>query len=216
MTGGLIMTINQSHVQTINGKNYIPASLLEQLLNDRDYSICRIKDATETRNKQRLAQYGEKIAYPDEFQKYGALADAFMEPYVSGFTLDLHGSIRCQYGAIGAPTSLLSPLLYRGEIKDYGNSSGYSILRRKIAFGDSKHIESKCIHFFKEQIKRIMFMGFLTHFRQFHEFPFGKPLDGVLAQHYGLDTQFIDLTDDLKVALFFACCKHMARISIGR
>ena len=206
---GVIMAIDESLVQTINGKKYISTSLLEQLLNDRDYSIRRIKHATEMRNKQRLAQYGEKIAYPDEFQKYGELADVFMEPYVSGFTLDLYGSMRCQYGAIGSPVSLLSPLLYRGEIKDYGNSSGYSSLGRKIAFGDGKHVESKCIHFFKEQVRKIMFMGFLTHFRQFHEFPFGEPLDGVLAQHYGLDTQFIDLTDDLKVALFFACCKHM-------
>ena len=209
MTGGIIMAIDESHVQTINGRNYISTSLLEQLLIDRDYSIRRIKHATEMRRKQRLAQYGEIIAYPDEFQKYGKLADAFMEPYVSGVTLDLQGSVRCQYGAIGAPASFLSPLLYRGEIKDYGNSSGYSTLGRKIAFGDDKHVESKCIHFFKEQIKKIMFTGFLTHFRQFHEFPFGKPLDGVLAQHYGLDTQFIDLTDDLKVALFFACCKYI-------
>lgn len=207
MTGGVIMAIDESHVQTINGKNYISAYLLEQLLNERDYSIRRIKHATEMRRKQRLAQYGEKITYPDEFQKYGKLADVFMEPYSSGFTLDLQGSVRCLYGAIDAIGS--SPLLYRGEIKDYGNSSGYSALGRKIAFGDDKHVESKFIHFFKEQIRKIMFMGFLTYFRQFHEFPFGEPLDGVLAQHYGLDTQFIDLTDDLKVALFFACCKNM-------
>jgi hypothetical protein len=55
----------------------------------------------------------------------------------------------------------------------------------------------------------MVFWGFLNAFRQYREFPFGEPMDGAIAQHYGLNTQFIDLTDDLKVALFFASCKHM-------
>lgn len=29
-----------------------------------------------------------------------------------------------------------------------------------------------------------------------------------LAQHYGLKTQWIDITNDFEVALFFACCKY--------
>jgi hypothetical protein len=31
----------------------------------------------------------------------------------------------------------------------------------------------------------------------------------IIAQHFGLQTQYLDLTDDIDVALFFTCCKHI-------
>lgn len=133
-----------------------------------------------------------------------------MESNISGLALnDDDGTPRCYYGNMGAPTSLLFPELYRGEICDYGETSGYSSLGRFIHNTRCSCEEDKYIQFFIGQIRIICFHIFLTLFRQYIEFPFGMPLAGVIAQHYGLNTQFLDVTDDVKVALFFACCKHI-------
>ena len=47
-----------------------------------------------------------------------------------------------------------------------------------------------------------------TFLRQNIEFPFGTPMNVAIAQHYGMDTYYLDFTDDVKVVLFFASCKH--------
>lgn len=39
------------------------------------------------------------------------------------------------------------------------------------------------------------------------QWPFGDMFHGAIAQHYGIPTNGIDITSDLKTALFFACCK---------
>lgn len=38
------------------------------------------------------------------------------------------------------------------------------------------------------------------------EWPFGDIYHGAIAQHYGIATNGLDITSDLKTALFFACC----------
>lgn len=39
------------------------------------------------------------------------------------------------------------------------------------------------------------------------QWPYGNVFHGAIAQHYGLPTNGIDITSDLKTALFFACCR---------
>ena len=207
------MISNGDSIERIDGKNYIPAIILERIMEDRDRCIRRIELATETKRKLMQAktlEESEAICIPDEFKLFGEFDKCVMDSYVSGFTLATdEGSPRCHYGSMGAIASIVTPELYRGEIRDYGLTSGLSSLGRSIRFnGMNQSLESKLLSFFIEQVRKVIFMGFLTCFRQFHEFPFGEPLDGLIAQHYGLKTQFIDLTDDIKVALFFACCRH--------
>lgn len=205
------MIANRKHYQQESGKNYISAQLLESLMDDRDRSINRIEIATETKRKlmqaRTLDEY-KAISIPEELNFFGVYERQVMDSYISGFTLlSEEGTPRCQYGNMGALASSISPDLYRGEIRDYGLSSGFSTLGRALYSRNMNH-ESRLFAFFVEQIRKVIFTGFLTSFRQFREFPFGETLDGLIAQHYGLTTQFIDLTDDIKVALFFACCKH--------
>ena len=38
------------------------------------------------------------------------------------------------------------------------------------------------------------------------DWPFGHVFHGAIAQHYGIPTNGLDITSDVKVALFFACC----------
>lgn len=202
-------------IQHINGKNIITTELLESMMFDRDKSIHRINLATETMRKLREAKTAEEynaVHIPEEFLLFGDQFAYFaLSSYVSGFSLaDEDGTPRCYYGNMGALASAVIPTLFRGELCDYGRTSGFSQLGRKILTeSDSKDMETKYFHFLVEQVRRIVFWGFLTSFRQYCEFPFGTPIDGLIAQHYGLNTQFLDLTDDLKIALFFACCKHI-------
>lgn len=200
-------------IQSINGKNYISPALLEKILADRDYKIRRIERATETRKRQYLAKTKEEfynIPIPEDFKAFGNLANDVMESYISGHSIsDDDGTPRCYYGNMGAPTSILFPELYRGEICDYGITAGYSSLGRFIRNSICNSDEERYILFFVSQMRLMCFHKFMTLFRQYVEFPFGTLLAGAIAQHYGLDTQFLDMTDDVKVALFFACCKHI-------
>ncbi len=200
--------------KVINGSVYIPSHVLQHDLECRDESIKKIRIATETKRKMMNAGNTDKrtsIEIPDEYKVFGDFAYMVMESYVSGYSLvDDDGLVKCFYGNMGAPISLLIPNLFRGEIRDYGSTSGCSSLGRLInntANGGS--IEEKYLLFFIAQMRILCFEGFLSHFRQFREFPFGTPSAPLIAQHYGFDTQFLDVTDDLKVALFFACCKHI-------
>lgn len=204
---------NELSIKFVNGKNYICPTLLEKILVDRDEKIKRIELVTERRRRQRAAKTKEerdRISIPNEFAIFGKYAEMVMDAYVSGFALsDEDGTPRCYYGNMGAPASLTYPELYRGEICDYGVTSGYSSLGRFIRNQRCNNDEEKYIQFFIGQMRIICFHGFLTLFRQYIDFPFGAPLGGIIAQHYGLDTQFLDVTDDVKVALFFACCKNI-------
>lgn len=49
-----------------------------------------------------------------------------------------------------------------------------------------------------------LWMSQLDFIRQW---PYGDIFHGAIAQHYGLPTNGIDVTSDLKTALFFACCR---------
>lgn len=200
-------------IQQIDGRAIVPSALLEKLMQERDRKIRRIKQATETMRRLQEAKTIDEynaVQIPEEFHVFGKSAATVMSSYVSGFAMaDEDGTPRCYYGNMGAPASILFPTLYRGELSDYGSTSGYSLLGRTIrSCHPEMDIEAKYSFFFVEQIKRMVFWNFLNAFRQYREFPFGEPMDGPIAQHYGLNTQFIDLTDDLKVALFFASCKH--------
>ena len=50
---------------------------------------------------------------------------------------------------------------------------------------------------------------FLDHFDAVMRWPLEKSVNYIaLAQHYGLKTMMMDVTSDLKTALFFACCRY--------
>ena len=49
----------------------------------------------------------------------------------------------------------------------------------------------------------------IGQFKQVREWNFGTIFANIIAQHYGISTQYLDITDDLAVALFFACCKRV-------
>ena len=201
--------------------NIIQPEELKQILRVRDMGIARVDAATQTRKKQlnaktdeeynnilipRLYPFNSESVFVDcvqskqEERKFDE--DFLLDMYCRGYTENINGYIVSRYGNLGAVA--LSDL-YRGEIRDYGNQCT-STLGRNIK---SQKLEDKFIEFFVGQMRIFCFFSFLTLFRQFTDFRIGTPMAHIIAQHYGLHTQFLDLTDDVKVALFFACCKHI-------
>ena len=58
------------------------------------------------------------------------------------------------------------------------------------------------------RMKIIEFTEFLNKFDIVKDWNYGDVIYDALAQHYGLATDLIDITNDLRTALFFACCKY--------
>jgi len=205
------MQNNTNCTEYYNGHKFISQPSLEQLLVDRDKRIERIELATATMKKLRQAKTREEyesISIPEEYRMFGEDAIRIMNSFVSGFAMDIATDCpRCHYGNMESIVSFTSSTLFRGEIQDFGTTSGYSSLGRTICReAEGRSAEDRLFSFFVGQLRRICFWEFLLNFRQYIEFPYGETLDGLIAQHYGLATSFIDLTDDIKVALFFACC----------
>ncbi len=81
----------------------------------------------------------------------------------------------------------------RCEPSMYRNQSGNPDIARK----------EKVIHVMK-MVEFALWINSLSFVKQW---PFGDVFHGAIAQHYGLPTNGIDITSDLKTAMFFACCK---------
>lgn len=90
---------------------------------------------------------------------------------------------------------------YRGESAFYGSS------KPGIFRGHDPKIPEDM-----EQIIRHMKMDeacfFLDNFEAIKKWNYSAVNYVALAQHYGISTYMMDITSDLKTALFFACCKY--------
>lgn len=197
--------------------NIISNEELAKLLKERDSGMQRVHITTELRKKQLQAKTIEEyfdIPIPPIYSlnsdgqpishEMHQMIDIFIDQYCRGYNMDHEGRNVCQYGNLG---SVVSSTLFRGERKDYG-SECTSLLGRNCRSHNKISPGNAFLEFVVAQMRIYLFHGFLTCFREYQEFPFATPMPHVIAQHYGIPTQFLDLTDDIKVALFFACCKY--------
>ena len=90
---------------------------------------------------------------------------------------------------------------YRGENAIYGNSKP-SLFRNK---GQIITPEERLI----DLIRRDECWNFLDKFDVVKHWSIGAPNYLAIAQHYGFHTEMMDITNDLKTALFFGCCKYI-------
>lgn len=90
---------------------------------------------------------------------------------------------------------------YRGESAFYGSSRPGIFRRHEPTIPDDL-----------EQIIRHLKMDeaclFLDQFEAVQKWSHSTVNHVALVQHYGIDTYMMDITSDLKTALFFACCKY--------
>lgn len=90
---------------------------------------------------------------------------------------------------------------YRGE-------NAYNVrcepsMYRNISDDSKKAKKEELIH----TTRMVEFTLWLNSLSFVKQWPFGDIFHGAIAQHYGLPTNGIDITSDLKTALFFACCQ---------
>lgn len=156
-----------------------------RLQNKESFDIC--KKITSHVNQCRR----EKKPFAFENPRHGLYAGLLVE-----------GPIREKQNGRVMPLSEMR-FFYRGQIKDYGTC--YSSLYRKInKFSSDEQIRKKFVNLLRIN----EFNHLINNFIKVQKWSFGNVFTYAIAQHYGFDTEIIDVTDDLDVALFFSCCKH--------
>jgi len=95
---------------------------------------------------------------------------------------------------------------YRGENQLYPSTSP-SLCR---FLNNIENEEERAVERFVADMKIAEFNTLLFKFQHTADFleKGVSVLSEQLAQHYGLKTQWLDITNDFEVALFFACCKY--------
>lgn len=93
---------------------------------------------------------------------------------------------------------------YRGELEDYPTSM--TSLYREMKKCKSK--DEKQIVKIVARMRFILFRNFLQRLKyvKYWRIRFGDPFYEAIAQHYGFMTEYLDITNDFNVAMFFACC----------
>lgn len=94
---------------------------------------------------------------------------------------------------------------YRGENQIYDLSQP-TLFRLLSRFNENE----RKLYCFIASMRIVEFQLFLNKLKivQFWLHNYGTVLYESLAQHYGLETEWLDITSDLEVALFFATCKY--------
>jgi len=93
---------------------------------------------------------------------------------------------------------------YRGELEDYPTSM--TSLYREIK--ECKSDDEKKVVKIVARMRFVLFRNFLQRFKyvKYWQKKFGEPFYEAIAQHYGFMTEYLDITNDFNVAMFFACC----------
>lgn len=94
---------------------------------------------------------------------------------------------------------------FRGENAYYGESRP-SLFRNMPL--DPKE---KTIHLVVGNLRMVDFALWLNKLSFVSNWAYGTVAHGAIAQHYGIPTNGLDITSDIKTALFFACCKYEHR-----
>lgn len=99
---------------------------------------------------------------------------------------------------------------FRGENKIY--TSSIPSLLRKLEHDYSSDKEGQALYRMVADMRIYEFQTILGQFQHVKECSFADVLYEVLAQHYGLETCWLDITSDFDVALFFATCYYDSNI----
>lgn len=186
--------------KTLTNEPYIlSASELRDMMRQNQYDVAETLHVTES-SKRGESYYedgrpgdgkisDERLAFYKEVLYRDRKTDGFIMQYP-------HGTIIGQ----GTRNSY-----YRGENQIY-KSSQPSLFRTL----DKLTENEKKLYRFVSQMRIAELQIFLNRLGivRFWQANYGTVLYEPLAQHYGLETRWLDITSDLDVALFFATCRY--------
>lgn len=173
-------------------------------------------DVNEEKQLPNIMQVLELVCYDEE--RYAAYYNNTCNMvYVSGELHEKDGKINMVVNPDGKymflPQGLVKNVYYRGQTKKY--SPCYPSLYRKLSAKErllervklcefsillQKH---PCSHLFNRGIVN----GLGNGTSEYHQLSID---DEALAQHYGIKTEYLDVTVDKWVAAFFACCDYVS------
>lgn len=138
----------------------------------------------------------------DEIIKYGYFKSAQNEKerMLNEMLYSTGQLIQYSYGCVAKQMHL--SFFYRGEKAYYGSSK--ASLHRIVP----KNKRDRFIYYFIENMKIAEFNIFLNKLNIIQNWKMSSVNYDALAQHYGLKTDFLDITNNFDIALFFACCKY--------
>ena len=108
--------------------------------------------------------------------------------------------IQYPYGCVAKQMQL--SFYCRGERARYGSSK--ASLHRVVPQNKGERF----IYYLIENMKLAEFYRFLNKLDVVKKWRLSSVNYDALAQHYGLKTDYIDITNNFDIALFFACCKY--------
>lgn len=159
--------------------------------NNQDEKECEKVTQSSYRNENYYDEYG------DDNWRFASYKEVlYRDKKTSGFIIDYpHGRI---------VTQAERNSYYRGESQIH--SSSVPTLTRKLKQFNS--VEDKEFYRLLANMRIGEFGLFLFSFGYVQEWErkYGTVLFDALAQHYGLETDWLDITNDFNVALFFATC----------
>jgi hypothetical protein len=174
--------------------------MLYELLEENRADLERVDNIQKERDSENYNPY------PNGWNRHDFYREMFNDDYISGFVMTYpHGTVIRQ---------ARSSYYWRGENQVYAISQA-NLYRRLRA---CRNHEDWMVENFVAYMRIGLFLDLLLRFNhvQQHihqEFVLNGKYTGrldllfiPLAQHYGIDTAMLDMTSNLEVALFFACC----------
>lgn len=118
------------------------------------------------------------------------------DKYVDGFVL------RYPHGTVIQQAERRN--YYRGEVENFPTSK--TTLYREL--DECRSDDQKMVIKLIAKMRVIEFSSFLKRLKYIRvwEEAYGEPFYEAIAQHYGFMTEYLDITNDFNVAMFFGCC----------
>jgi len=150
------------------------------------------------------------------------LVDLFVSSEEEGH--EINENVKSQPNIVKIMVKVMSDGMRRGQIINYYGrcmwSQGYArnYFRGENAYNvqcqpslyrrlpnDSAAAE---LHIIIGNLRMVEFSLWLNSISFIQKWPFGDVFHGAIAQHYGILTNGLDVTSDIKAAIFFACCRY--------
>ncbi len=171
-----------------------------KILSPTDISMLLIKNEQDRILAEKIERERnlKGISAQKKFDRSSFYRDVFNDEKINGFVFNhLHGTIIRQ---------AKRDFFYRGEKRIYPTCT--SSLYRRIT--NTHNAEEFVVEEFVSKLRVGEFKKLIRKFKHIEVFEeIGITiLYEHLAQHYGLNTKWLDITNDFEVALFFACCTY--------